>query len=264
MPLMSRLSLIAGFLFIALILTFAIRSVSHWNAALNLPFSDVDQQSLAGHATLYLAHRGFIQGFPDGTFRGASRVTRAEAAKLLILASGKPVKEDLQNPFTDIPSSEWFTPFVLTAKDEGIIDGYADGSFRPAQSITTAEFIKMAVNAFELPLSLPHHFTDFHVGSWFTPFAGAAWHYHFFPDRYTRKTLLPFELLSRNDIAIALFQMATFGTKAHFIDRTWNLKQDRVDILKSRGQFRIGGKSLPIPTLTGGILPGTGGVIPAK
>ncbi|MBI3336165.1 S-layer homology domain-containing protein [Candidatus Peregrinibacteria bacterium] len=259
---MSRLPLICASLLAILLLILTANYTSHWNAAINLPFSDIDQKSLAGHATLYFAHRDFLQGFPDGTFRGSSIVNRAEAAKLLVLAAGLSFNEDLPNPFSDVPQSEWFTPFVLAAREKGILDGYPDGSFRPARGITTAEFIKMATNAFELPLSLPHRFTDFHAGSWFTPFAGTAWHYHLFPERLNTNVLLPEELLSRNDMIVALYQIATFGTKAHFIDPDWNLRQDRTDILRSRGQFHAGGKSLPSPHLTGGILPGTGGVVP--
>lgn len=251
---MSRLTLITGSLLGILLIILTHRSVSSWQARVDLP----------ERAILYLTHRGVIQGFPDGTFRGSSPVSRAEAAKLLILASGIAIEEDLPNPFNDIPPSEWFTPFVLTAKDAGILDGYSDGSFRPVRGVTTAEFIKMAIIAFELPVSLPHRFTDIPVRSWFVPYLGATWHYHLFPSRITLTKLLPEELLSRNDMTVALYQIATFGTKAHFIDKQWDLKQDRIDILKTHGQFRIGGRSLPTPVLTGGILPMSGGLVPAN
>jgi len=261
---MFRVTIITGTLLVIVLLVFIAQSSSNWSAALNLPFTDIDSSTLEGNATLYLAHRGFVQGFPDGTFRGSSIVNRAEAAKLLVLAAGIPLNEDLPNPFVDISRSEWFTPFVVAAREEGILDGYTDGSFRPARGITTAEFTKMAVNAFELPLSLPHRFTDFHAGSWFTPFAGAAWHYHLFPEHLNTNILLPEELLSRNDIVIAIYQIATFGTKAHFINPAWNLQQDHIDMLRSRGQFHVGGKSLPTPHFTGGILPDTEGVVLGK
>lgn len=255
---MPRVTIITGSLLVILLLILTLQTTSPWTAELTVPFSDIDSQNLAGHATLYLAHRGLIEGFSDGTFRGFSGVNRAEAAKLLILAAGHPIDERIDNPFWDVSPGAWFTPFVLAAEQRGIVDGYPDGSFRPARGITTAEFIKMAATAFKLPLALPHRFTDFPARSWFTPFAGAAWHYHFFPNRVSKSLLLPDELLTRNDMAIALFQIATFGTKAHFIDRTWNTKQDRNDLLRSHGQALFGGTPLSPPDLTGALLPGYG------
>lgn len=49
------------------------------------------------------------------------------------------------SPFSNVPLGEWFGEAVLRAKDEGILDGYPDGSFRPGQTVTYGEFLRMAV-----------------------------------------------------------------------------------------------------------------------
>ena len=49
--------------------------------------------------------------------------------------------------FTDVLGGEWFYDDVARLVAEGIIHGYPDGSFRPDENITYAEFTKMLVTA---------------------------------------------------------------------------------------------------------------------
>jgi hypothetical protein len=54
-------------------------------------------------------------------------------------------------PFKDTDDSEWYTNYVSKAKNRGIISGYKDatgnplGEFRPANNITIAEILKIAL-----------------------------------------------------------------------------------------------------------------------
>lgn len=52
--------------------------------------------------------------------------------------------------FSDVSKTDWAYPYIIGLVQEGIISGYSDGSFRPGQSITRAEFAKLAVEAFRL------------------------------------------------------------------------------------------------------------------
>ena len=192
-----------------------------WQAQLRSPFTDVDPHTLHGHAILDLFNRGIVTGFPDSTFQGHLPVSRAEAAKMLLRAANIPPDENLQSPFRDITGNEWFAAYVLTAEQRKIIKGYSDGSFHPEQSISTAEFLKMATLTFGLPEKLPHRFTDIQDREWFARFAGIAWHYHLFPERIDSGLLTPDLRLTRGDFALALSQILTFGTKAHFNKPEW-------------------------------------------
>ncbi len=49
--------------------------------------------------------------------------------------------------FSDVNSSDWFYEDVSTLVDKGVINGYTDGSFRPARTVSVAEFIKMTLAA---------------------------------------------------------------------------------------------------------------------
>jgi len=50
-------------------------------------------------------------------------------------------------PFTDLNPSEWYTKPILVLLQNGVIEGFDDGTFRPHQEVTRAEFLKMALLA---------------------------------------------------------------------------------------------------------------------
>ena len=104
----------------------------------------------------YLADRGVIVGYPDGSFRPNRQVNRAEAVKILLGAANIAAPRPGATPFVDTPQAEWFTPFVAKAKDLGIISGEpsaAGTAFVPARSVSRVEFIKMMLLVFEEDLS---------------------------------------------------------------------------------------------------------------
>jgi len=97
--------------------------------------------------------KGFIDGYPDGTFRPDQRINRAEFTKILI---GATHTDDFSYcnthaiGFSDVEGDAWFAPYVCAAKRTQIVDGYPDGSFRPDAFITFVEAAKMLARAFEL------------------------------------------------------------------------------------------------------------------
>jgi hypothetical protein len=53
--------------------------------------------------------------------------------------------------FVDVPQSFWAGPFIEVMAQRGIIQGFSDNTFRPAQPVTRAEFAAMLQRAFERP-----------------------------------------------------------------------------------------------------------------
>ncbi len=49
--------------------------------------------------------------------------------------------------FTDIKSTNWAYPYVSKLVERGSINGYSDGTFKPNNTITNAEFIKIIIGA---------------------------------------------------------------------------------------------------------------------
>ncbi len=170
-------------------------------------FPDIDASSLEGQAANALFDRGIIAGFPDGTFGGDQAVNRAQAAKFLLLSISAVVSGGAGGSrFTDVRDGEWFTPFVVGASDRGIISGYPNGSFGPADGVNTAQFLKMATNAFNLQYNSPYSYDDVPQDAWFATFAGIAEQYALFPDRPSRQ-LIPEKVLSRREVAIAIHRL---------------------------------------------------------
>jgi hypothetical protein len=169
------------------------------------PFPDTDTNQLSGKAAAELYRRAVIGGYPDGQFKGAKNVNRAEAAKFLLLARFGTVADVSNNgQFPDVLDAQWYTPFVVTAAMKGIINGNPDGTFRPADTVNTAEFLKMLSLTFGLQLNMSYSYSDVSSADWFAPYAGIAQKYNLFPSRTS--ALRPDRPLSRQDVAIAIYQ----------------------------------------------------------
>jgi hypothetical protein len=170
------------------------------------PFPDTDLDTLEGEAAAMLYSRGVISGFPDGEFKGNQPVNRAEAAKFLLLAAGSEIR-NLNNDglFSDVIDGEWYVPYVMTAANEGIISGYPDGSFKPADTVNTAEFLKMLTLAFDLEEGISYTYSDVPDDAWFAKYAGLAEFYDLFPERGSG-LLYPDQDMTRKEVAIAIYQ----------------------------------------------------------
>ena len=108
-------------------------------------FSDMEKESEFFGWVQFLAKKGAISGYPDGTFRPHQSLTRAEAVKILLAARGIKPKSvlDAELAFSDI--SGWEKKWVQHAAQMGIVSGFADGTFAPHQSLTRAEAAKLAL-----------------------------------------------------------------------------------------------------------------------
>lgn len=111
------------------------------------PYIDVLCAEWYGKYIAYLTQEGILHGYGDGYFRPGNPVTRAEALKILLYSANLQNTniEGFINPFSDLNSYAWYYDLVLIGNKLGYIEGYADGTFKPDQPITRAEFIKLFV-----------------------------------------------------------------------------------------------------------------------
>lgn len=73
-------------------------------------------------------------------------------AFVLVLGTVSIVKAD--KAFSDLPASHWGYSYVQTLVEDGTINGYTDGTFRPEAYVRRAEFVKMigkTDKVFEVP-----------------------------------------------------------------------------------------------------------------
>lgn len=106
-------------------------------------FTDVEQNKWSNKHISTLAKGQIILGYKDGTFKPRSNITRAELAVIASrfdrLALGVP------HNFSDV-KGHWAELYIASAVKKGWVKGYKDGSFKPNEYITRAEFVTLVNN----------------------------------------------------------------------------------------------------------------------
>ena len=114
-----------------------------------------DSADLSGEAyeeaVNVMSEMGIIDGYSDGDFRPQGTLTRGAAAKIIAcMMLGKTTAEALGTsaaPFKDVPVGSTFAGYIAYCVESGLIDGYADGTFRPQNTLTGFAFLKMLLTA---------------------------------------------------------------------------------------------------------------------
>ncbi len=123
-------------------------------------FSDVAANEWAYGAIQQLVTAGVTVGFPDGTFRPGAPVTRAQFVKMLVLALGQKPAASGQTAFADVPTDDWYAPFVARAASLGIVEGVTSSSFAPNATITREAMAAILARALKLTKTTSLTFTD--------------------------------------------------------------------------------------------------------
>lgn len=145
-------------------------------------FKDVNEGNAHFMAVNYLKENQIIDGYDDGTFKPFQEVNRAEALKMLTLASGLISEDQLsaeidEAPFPDTPTDAWYTKYLIPAKERGIIAGYDDGNFQPYKNVNLAESLKMYFESFDniyYPNPEDYLFDDTPLDAWYTTYTSLA------------------------------------------------------------------------------------------
>ena len=87
-----------------------------------------------------MASRMVVSGVSDTRFNPDNSITRAEFAAIMVRALGLS-DHGTTSPFTDVKAKDWYVGAVAKAYEYGLIAGYADGTFRPNDTITRQEAI---------------------------------------------------------------------------------------------------------------------------
>lgn len=128
------------------LLAFAAPLLAHGQSVTDL-FYDVSDTHPNADAIIYVQQTGIVEGYPDGTFQANATINRAEFTKILI--GSRTTTEELSACDTsniglsDVPADAWFAPYICVAQETGLVQGYADGTFGPAQTINFAEAAKI-------------------------------------------------------------------------------------------------------------------------
>lgn len=107
-----------------------------------------------------MANKLIVNGSADGTFDPNRTVTRAEFVAMVVRALGLAEKPQLSS-YSDVgPNEVWHDGAIGAASAAGLIEGYADGSFRPDARITREQMAVMLGRAVRYAGELPRQDTS--------------------------------------------------------------------------------------------------------
>ena len=133
-------------LVLALVMTMSLVTIS----AGAKDFTDNDKVNY-DEAVQVISMLGIVNGYEDGSFKPANTLTRGAAAKIIANFKLTPAVADAlkgsETTFKDVPATNVFSGYIAYCASEGIIAGYADGTFKPAGTLTANAFMKMLIGA---------------------------------------------------------------------------------------------------------------------
>ena len=114
-----------------------------------ISMEDSQQETFASYPLLVVGgHEAYMSGEAGARFYPDRAMTRAEMAQVLynLLASYPPVTD---GSFSDVSAGAWYATEVNTLVELDVLSGYEDGTFRPNNAVTRAEFVTAVCKCFD-------------------------------------------------------------------------------------------------------------------
>jgi len=109
-------------------------------------FYDVSQSNPYYEDILKVTQAGIFEG-TNGNFYPDQLLTRAEMAKILVIAFNLPIGG--KSTFQDVPTTHWGSSYIATLESYGLAFG-EDGYYKPEEPVTRAEFVAFMYRALHL------------------------------------------------------------------------------------------------------------------
>lgn len=169
-------------------------------SAAPVPFPDMGRTWYRyREAVQYLKDKDVLGGYPDGNFKPLETINRAELLKIVFKGRSDVVPVS-RRCFSDVNPNEWFAPYVCAAKNRGIVDGYRNGTFQPAEPVNFAEAVKIVLNAYG------HDVTPSAGEDWYKPYAAELERLEIMPQH----SYVPWAPLTRERAADLLWRVLRF------------------------------------------------------
>lgn len=129
---------------------------------------------------------------------------------LLSLSFGAMAGEMPTCPYSDVTEGDWHYDIVCEFNEYGVIEGYSDGTFRPDQSITRAEFAAIlsrfvtSIGSFDM-VEYDISFSDVNEGQWFYDDIMLLANYGIV-NGYSDGTFRPNNEITREEIAFIMYK----------------------------------------------------------
>ncbi len=117
----------------------------------------------------------------------------------------------LELRFSDVQTSDWFYPYVREVYSRNIMTGYQDGTFRPQNPITRAEFVKTILSASDISMTYPldqynANFSDIEGQEWYSPYVNSAAS-HAIVEGFSDNTFRPNASITRAEAMQVLYNL---------------------------------------------------------
>jgi len=132
---------------------FLVKSFGLENESSDSNFSDVPVGSEYYHDISVAVEKGWMNGYPDGSYKPDSVLTRAEFATVVVRALGYDISTQYSD-VSDVPFNHWAYNYVCTAINAGLMALDSDGAFRPEENMM------MDQTCYLLPIVYPLNATD--------------------------------------------------------------------------------------------------------
>jgi hypothetical protein len=157
---------------------------------------DEDNKSLLNTSD----HILYLIGYPDDSFGPNRDMTRAEVAVMFYRLLADPEAATKRVYFSDVRSDAWYGNEIEVLAGLGIVNGYPDGTYRPDDPITRAEFTAIAMRFAELVPEGDNVFSDVSQDSWYYGLIVGATQYGWISG-YPDGTFRPDDKISRAEVA---------------------------------------------------------------
>lgn len=144
-------------------------------------FPDVPDGHVFQEPIERLADSGVVKGNPDGTYGPDKEVNRAEMLTMLYRATGRVPDPASTLCFPDAEPGSWYESVVCDAAVNKFVSGYPDGKFRPGNSVTRVEALKMIHTVFGFDVGTLTDdkkdlvkFVDVSTSAWYTGYLANA------------------------------------------------------------------------------------------
>ena len=150
-------------------------------------------------------HIAYLTGYPGGAFGPDNSMTRAEVAQMFYaLLLNKDVT--ITKTFSDVPADAWYATAVNTLASLGMVSGDPEGTFRPNDPITRAEFCVIALAFAYEPDNAVCYFGDVSRSDWFYTYVAQAASYGWIGG-YTNGNFGPNDQITRAQVTTIVNNM---------------------------------------------------------
>lgn len=179
-------------------------------------FPDVSTSDPLCPAIQYVKDEGIFEGYPDGTFRPNDIINRAETTKVILLGFNVPILPDDGTTlgFSDVIVNAWYMTYLRTGKLADIIEGYPDGTFKPAQQVNKVEMLKIFLETAAVDLasvvSPSYPYPDTPNDVWYSKYVQFSKDYALV-DAASDGKFYPAEGMKRGNVALLFYRFDQAG-----------------------------------------------------